>query len=83
MKIGVIGLGAVGSAIKKGFEYIGHEIYGHDIRYNTKIEDVLPSEIIYICVGTPPGKDEHCDVSAVLSVVGQLNDLNYKGKMCI
>ena len=83
MKIGVIGLGAVGSAIKKGFEYIGHEIYGHDIRYNTKIEDVLPSEIIYICVGTPPGKDEHCDVSAVLSVVGQLNDLNYNGIVAV
>jgi|TARA_R100000030_G_scaffold43373_2_gene32739 GDP-mannose 6-dehydrogenase len=83
MKIGIIGLGAVGSAIKKGFEYIGHEIYGHDIRYNTKVEDVLSAEIVYICVGTPPGKDEHCDVSAVLNVVEELNNLNYKGIVAV
>jgi len=83
MKIGIVGLGAVGSAIKKGFEYIGHETYGHDITLDTKIEDVLPSEIIYVCVGTPPGVDEHCDVSAVWSVVGQINDLNYKGIVAV
>jgi len=83
MKIGIVGLGAVGSAIKKGFEYIGHEIYGHDIRYNSKIEDVIPAEIIYICVGTPPGKDDHCDVSAVLSVVEEINNFNYKGIVAV
>ena len=26
MKIGIIGVGAVGSANKKGFEYLGHEV---------------------------------------------------------
>ena len=83
MEIGIIGLGAVGSAIKEGFEYIGHTTYGHDIRLDTKIEDVLPSEIVYICVGTPPDKNEHCDISAVLDVVGQLNDLDYKGIVAV
>ena len=83
MKIGIIGLGAVGSAIKKGFEYIGHEIYGHDIRYNTKVNDVLSTEITYICVGTPPDKNEHCDVSAILEVVKELNNLNYKGIVAV
>ena len=31
MEIGIVGLGAVGSAIKQGFEYIGHTTKGHDI----------------------------------------------------
>tara|TARA_R110001592_G_C13159468_1_gene748807 strand:+ start:2013 stop:2813 length:801 start_codon:yes stop_codon:yes gene_type:complete len=83
MKIGIIGLGAVGTAVQKGFEYIGHITYGHDIKYNTKLEDVLPSEIIYICVGTPPDKNENCDISAVMEVIDNLNKLKYKGIIAI
>ena len=30
MKLGVIGIGAVGSAISKGFEYLGHDVVGYD-----------------------------------------------------
>ena len=83
MEIGIIGLGAVGSAIKQGFEYIGHTTRGHDIRHQTKIEDVLSSEIVYICVGTPPDKNEHCDISAVIDVVDNLNKLEYKGIVAV
>ena len=40
MKLGVIGIGAVGSAISKGFEYLGHDVVGYDIKIpETKIED--------------------------------------------
>jgi len=83
MKIGIVGLGAVGKAVKEGFEYIGHTVYGHDINLNTSIKDVINTDIIYICVGTPPGEDEHCDVSAVLNVVEQLDELTYKGIVAI
>lgn len=83
MKIGIIGLGAVGSAIKQGFEYIGHETFGYDIRVDSKIEDVLQGEVVFICVGTPPAEDDHCDVSAVYDVVGKLNDLGYKGIVAV
>ena len=31
MKIGVIGVGVVGTAIKKGFEDLGHEVKVHDL----------------------------------------------------
>ena len=34
MKIGIIGLGVVGIAIKKGFEDLNHEIFVHDIKLN-------------------------------------------------
>jgi GDP-mannose 6-dehydrogenase len=84
MEIGIIGLGAVGSAIKKGFEYVGHNVKGYDIKDpSTNIEDILNSEICYICVGTPPAKDEHCDITSILSVSKQLNELNYKGIVAI
>ena len=84
MEIGIIGLGAVGSAVKKGFEYLGHNVKGYDIKYPlTKIEDVLESEIVYVCVGTPTAEDEQCDISAVVSVVDKLNELAYDGILCI
>ena len=84
MEIGIIRLGAVGSAIKKGFEYLGHSLSGYDIKDEfTKIEDILHSEICYICVGTPSSKNEHCDISAVLDVVDKLNELSYTGIIAV
>ena len=79
MKIGIIGLGAVGGAIKKGFIHIGHDVVGHDISLQTSIKDVIEAEVIFVCVGTPSTKDGKCDLSAVYSVCNQLNDLKYKG----
>ena len=38
MKIGVIGLCVVGSAIKTGFEELGHDVFGHDIKNNTSTQ---------------------------------------------
>tara|TARA_R110002126_G_scaffold86482_1_gene208822 strand:- start:25 stop:804 length:780 start_codon:yes stop_codon:yes gene_type:complete len=83
MKLGIIGRGVVGTAIQKGFEKINHSVRYHDIKHDTKIEDVLGTEIIYICVGTPSTDLESCDISAVLSVVDQLNVLGYKGIVVI
>ena len=79
MNIGIIGLGAVGSAVKKGFEFIGHNVVGHDIQLDTSIEDVLDTEIVYICVGTPSKEDGSCDVQAVFDVISDLDELNYNG----
>jgi nucleotide sugar dehydrogenase len=83
MKLGIIGKGVVGTAIKKGFEKIKHTVSYHDIKHDTKIEDVLDTEIIYVCVGTQSNDQESCDITAVLSVVSQLNTLKYKGIVCI
>lgn len=83
MKIGIVGLGAVGSAVKQGFQFIGHDIKEHDLRLNTQISDVIETEIVYICVGTPSDENEECDVSAVLDVVANLNSLSYNGVIAI
>ena len=53
MNIGIIGLGAVGGTVKLGFEELGHDVYGFDIKDNTTIHDVLNTQICYICVPTP------------------------------
>lgn len=83
MKLGIIGKGVVGTAIKRGFEYIGHEVSYHDIKHDTKIQDVLDSEIIYVSVGTPSAEDGSCDISSVLSVVKELADLDYSGIVAV
>lgn len=53
MKVGIIGIGAVGSAIKYGFEKLGHKLSTHDIKLKTSIIDVINSEIVFICTPTP------------------------------
>jgi len=83
MKIGIIGLGIIGSAIKYGFQKLGHQIFEHDIILNTKIENVLDTEIIYVCVPSPSNEDGSCDTSIVEEVVQQLQELKYNGIIAI
>jgi len=83
MKIGIIGLGAVGSANKQGFEHLGHEVLVHDIRLNTSIKDVLSTEINFLCVPTPSADDGQCDTSILESVIQELDDNSYKGIIAI
>ena len=52
MRIGIIGLGVVGSACKQGFELQGHTVLVHDIKLNTTIDTVLDTDVVYICVST-------------------------------
>ena len=33
MNVGIVGEGVVGSAIKCGFERLGHDVFIHDIKY--------------------------------------------------
>ena len=58
MKVGVIGVGAVGSACKKGFELLGHEIKVHDPRLNTVINDVKIKFLV-------DPKEDGCVVKAI------------------
>ena len=83
MNIGIVGNGIVGGAIKYGFEKLGHNIVVHDIKLKTKIEDVVSTDIVFICVPTPSTLNGDCDVSVVESVVRDLSDLKYKGVVCI
>ena len=83
MDIGIVGLGVVGTACKNGFEKIGPTVKYHDVNFYTNIEDVLDTEVCFVSVPTPSNEDGSCDISIVEEVVGQLNDLKYKGVLAI
>ena len=83
MKIGIVGVGVVGSAIKAGFENIGHEVLVHDIKLETTIYNVLPTDLIYICLPTNSDEEGNCDISLVESTLWALNTLKYKGVVAV
>ena len=81
--IGIVGVGIVGSAIKYGFEKLGHTVLVHDIKLQTNLIDLLDTETIYICVPTPPKPDGSCDTTIVEEVVKDLVWAKYKGIIAI
>ena len=79
MKIGIVGQGYVGTAVKEVFsKYYNVETYDLDkdkcsVDY---LEDIVElSNIIFVCVPTPMKKDGSCDTSIVEAVVKDINDM--------
>ncbi|HYF12707.1 MAG TPA: hypothetical protein VD928_00170 [Candidatus Paceibacterota bacterium] len=84
MKVGIIGVGMVGSALRHGFTRIGHDVSVYDIKLpETKLSDVLNTEITFVCVPTPANPDGSCNTSIVESVVDDLAKAGYKGLVTI
>ena len=83
MKVGVIGVGAVGSACRKGFELLGHDVKVHDPKFNSKIEDIIDTDIVYVCVPTPESIDGSCDLSIVRETISSLERLAYAGVVAL
>ena len=77
MKIGIVGQGYVGSAVKEVFSK-HYETNTFDLNGDctcTDIEDlVAASDIIFVCVPTPMKKDGSCDTSIVESVVKDIDE---------
>jgi len=82
-RVGIIGLGVVGEAVKYGMEKLGHDIYIHDLKLDSNIEDILQTDICFICVPTPAKKSSECDISIVKSILEDLHRCNYKGIIAI
>ena len=51
-KIGIVGAGIVGNAVKYGMERLGHNVYVHDIKFDTKLEQLLNTDLLYLCSHT-------------------------------
>ena len=85
MKIGVIGQGFVGTAVREGLKNY-HKIDTFDLDKSKStcrnIEDlVAASDIIFVCVPTPMKKDGSCDTSIVESVVDEIDDVDITDKI--
>ncbi len=87
MKIGIIGQGYVGSAIKIGFEPY-YELETYD-KYNVdkstcSLEKIVERcDVIFVCVPTPMNKDGSCNTEIVESVVDDINKHNSKEKIVV
>tara|TARA_Y100000996_G_scaffold369341_1_gene316251 strand:+ start:83 stop:916 length:834 start_codon:yes stop_codon:yes gene_type:complete len=84
MKIGIVGQGYVGSAVKEVFSK-HYETNTFDLNGKcncTDIEDLVDkSDIIFVCVPTPMKKDGSCDTSIVESVIDEIEDVDISGKI--
>lgn len=77
MKIGILGLGYVGSAV--AWTHRHHEVVARDPKLGDKsasLDEIKTCDAIYVCVPTPMLEDGHCDDSFVKSVLAELADYN-------
>lgn len=75
MKIGILGQGFVGSAIREGLKS-HYEILTYDLdssKCNSNLIDVTEnSDIIFVCVPTPMRKDGSCDTRILESAIDDI-----------
>lgn len=84
MKIGILGLGVVGSAVYNGFLELGQKMSFYDpVKEDSKFEDVLDTQICFLCVPTPPNEEGFCDTSIVEESVLKLSKSEYQGIVAI
>ena len=83
MKLGIIGVGVVGNAVKCGLSALGHDIYTHDIKLQTSIAIVKDTEVVFVCVPSPSTETGSCDTGIIERVIDNLNDMNYTGIIAI
>lgn len=83
MRVGILGIGVVGAAVKHGFERIGHRVVFYDPAYESEFEDILDTQICFLCVPTPSNKGGSCDVTIVEDSVKRLSISKYSGPVVI
>ena len=72
MKVGIIGQGFVGTAVREGLKQ-HYDIHTYDLKEKCTCESILEvvdiSDVIFVCVATPMKKDGSCDISIVVGVI--------------
>jgi len=77
MKIGIVGLGFVGNAVRAYFTDLGVEVLGYDGPKGVgSMEAASQADVVFIAVPTPSKPSGECDVSIVEEVLGALSVLN-------
>ena len=84
MKIGIIGVGFVGSAVKKGFESKGFTVKGYDkFKESDSFDDVMECNIIFVCVPTPSKEDGSIDMKIMNDIMERISDNKPSGIIVI
>jgi UDPglucose 6-dehydrogenase len=86
MKIGVIGLGAVGEALYGVMKTFHHHVKGYDSnpsRTKNTLEEVFQTEMIIIALPTPLNGKGRLDASLVTEYLEKLETQNYEGLVAI
>jgi UDPglucose 6-dehydrogenase len=81
MKIGIIGLGFVGNAIKEALDLsVAARLVLVDPQkgYNNTYQDLSDCDGVFVCVPSPQGEDGSCDTSILEDVLSKLNAVNYQ-----
>ena len=81
-KIGIVGLGFVGDAIRRSidFGWLDNLVCVDPIKgYSNTIADLKDCSGVFICVPSPQGEDGSCDTSILESILKQLKAIDYNG----
>lgn len=80
MKVGIIGRGTVGDAVYNGLIGQGHQVSFFDPKFpDSRLDDVLDTECVFISVPTDSTTEGDCDTSIVERCIADLNSAGYKG----
>ena len=81
VRIGIIGLGYVGSAILNSLSdrFIDLVIIDPDKGHNSTYNDLAGAEAVFVCVPTPRDDTGNCDLSILVDVLFQLSEVDYTG----
>ena len=83
-KIGVIGLGNIGKPLFGALKYYHKNVVGYDkFKKSDDWNDILKTDVVFICVPTNTSKNGRLDMSIVKEVLDRLNNDNYKGVVTI
>ena len=79
MKIGIIGLGFVGTAIKNAYgeQEVPMVLVDPAKGHNASFEDLLDTDAVFIAVPSPQGDDGSCDTSILETVLDKLKAVGY------
>lgn len=81
-RVGVVGLGAVGGALKHALEFY-YDTRGYDLNGTGTWEGILDADIVFVCVGTPGGPNGRLDCSQVTAVLADLGLDGYPNPVVI
>ena len=85
IKVGVIGLGFVGSSILKSLKLMGCDIKGYDIaKESDTFQETVESDILFLALPTVyDAEKKEYDKSCIIEVLKNLENCNYTGLVVI